>query len=82
MLHKSSIPELDLHGFPLEAALTEVERELNRAFVHDGPRDLKIITGRGSVLAPGVREHLTNHPLIKEFTLNGPTITVVLEDSE
>lgn len=80
MLYKSSIPELDLHGFPLAEALIEVERELNRAFVHEGPRDMRIVTGRGAVLCPGIREYLANHKLVKELTLNGPTITVVLED--
>ena len=75
------IPEIDLHGMTLDEALSEVERELNHSFIQErSSRELRFITGWGAVLRPQIQSYLTDHPLVKELGLNGPSITVLLED--
>jgi hypothetical protein len=65
----------------LEEALAEVDREVNRAFVHEEvERRLRFVTGWGPVLRPEVGKYLTDHPLVKEVSVDGPSIGVVLED--
>ena len=73
--------EVDLHGMDRDDALAEVERELNHSFLQDTEdRRLRFITGWGSVIRPTVQEYLVNHPLVKEISVDGPSIRIMLED--
>ncbi len=73
--------EIDLHGLPLDEALAEVESELNHAFIQEGvDRRLRFITGWGAVLRPEVQKYLIGHPLVKEVNVDGPSISVDLEE--
>ena len=75
------IPEVDLHGMTRDEALTEVDRELNHAFIQETvDRRLRFITGRGDVIRPEVRKFLVNHPLVREINVDGPSLRVILED--
>ncbi len=78
---KTASPEIDLHGLTLEDAINEVERELNHSFIQEEvDRSLKFITGWGAVLRPQIQDYLTGHPLVKEVSLDGPSIQIRLED--
>lgn len=75
------IPEVDLHGLTREEALAEVDRELNHAFIQETEdRQLRFVTGWGSVIRPAVQSFLVGHPLVREIRVDGPSIRVVLED--
>ena len=75
------VPEIDLHGLTVEEALSKVEAELNHAFIQEGEaRRLRFITGWGSRLRPEVRNYLLDHPLVRELSIYGPTISVDLEE--
>ena len=72
---------VDLHGLTREEALTEVDREINHAFLQETEdRRLQFITGWGGVLRPVVQTFLEDHPLVKEIRVEGPTLRIVLED--
>ena len=74
-------PEIDLHGLTLDEALSEVESELNHMFIQeDTNRRLRFITGWGSVLRPEVHKYLLDHPLVKDLSIDGPSISVDLEE--
>lgn len=74
-------PEIDLHGLTLDEALAEVERELNHTFLQETEnRCLRFITGRGTVLHPGVQKYLHQHPLVKGYSVDGYSVEVLLED--
>lgn len=71
--------EVDLHGYSLSGALTEVERELNHTFCQEEKRRaIHFVTGFGSVLRPGVRNYLLEHPLVRELSVDGPSVLVDL----
>ena len=75
------IPEVDLHGLTRDEALAEVDRELNHAFIQETvDRRLRFITGWGGVLRPAVQNFLIDHPLVKEISVDGPSLRIVLED--
>jgi DNA-nicking Smr family endonuclease len=75
------IPEVDLHGLTKDEALMEADREVNHAFIQETEdRRLRFITGWGGVLRPAVQKFLVEHPLIKEISVEGPSLKVVLED--
>ena len=75
------ITRIDLHGLILEEALSEVERQLNHHFIQEAEdRRLEFVTGWGGVLQPGVREYLTEHPLVKELRTDGVSLRILLED--
>ena len=75
------IPEVDLHGLTAEEALTEVDRELNHTFIQETEdRRLRFITGWGDVLRPKVQAFLTEHPLVREIRVDGPSLWILLED--
>lgn len=74
-------PEVDLHGLALDEALAKVDRELNHAFIQETEdRRLRFITGWGGVLRPGVQSFLLTHPLVKEISVDGPSLRIILED--
>ena len=78
---RALVPEVDLHGLPLDEAIAEVERELNHSFIQEEvARSLKFITGWGNVLRPRIQNYLVDHPLVKEVSLDGPSIQIELED--
>jgi len=77
----SGIPELDLHGYTLEGAEQEVDRELNLRFLKgDFGAKLHVITGWGGRLRPAIGKYLQNHPLVQEVRQEGPGWMVYLED--
>lgn len=60
-------PELDLHGYRVKSALSEVDSTLNRATL-SGLDKIKIIHGKGTgALRTAVREHLENHPMVERW---------------
>ena len=72
---------IDLHGLTRDEALAEVDRELNHAFIQETEdRRLRFITGWGGVIRPAVQSFLVRHPLVREISVDGPSIRVVLED--
>ena len=72
---------IDLHGLTLDAALIEVDREVNHNFIWAmDDRRIEFVTGWGDVLRPGVREYLTEHPLVKELRTDGASLRIILED--
>ena len=74
-------PAIDLHGMTKDEALTEVDRELNHAFIQEtDDRRLQFITGWGGVLRPAVQTFLTDHPLVREIRIDGPILKIILED--
>lgn len=76
------IPEIDLHGLTCEEAISIVDKELNHTFLQERSyKELRFITGWGSVIRPAIQVYVTKHPLVKEFYLSGPSITVLLEES-
>ncbi len=78
---RALVPEIDLHGLPLDEAIAEVERELNHSFIQEEvARRLKFITGWGDILRPQIQDYLVDHPLVKEVNLDGPSIQIELED--
>ncbi len=80
-MNRRTSSEIDLHGLTLDEALSEVESELNHSFIQeDGDRRLKFITGWGSVLRSEVRKYLVDHPLVRELSMDGPSISVDLEE--
>ena len=75
------IRQLDLHGYSLSSALTEVEREINQTFCQgEKDREFRVITGWGETLRPGVKKYLANHHLVKYLNISGPSILVEVED--
>jgi len=75
------IYELDLHGFTLDEALAEVDREVNHLFCEaNGERCLRIVTGWGSVIRPKVQKFLQKHPLVKYISAEGASVRIILED--
>jgi DNA mismatch repair protein MutS2 len=63
--------ELDLRGMRVEEALDRIEGFLSRGAVA-GQSTLKIIHGVGTgALRSAIREHLSNHPLVKEVKRDG-----------
>jgi len=81
-MYRNAVPaSVDLHGLSVEAALYEVDRELNHTFIQETEdRRVEFITGWGSKLRPEVMHFLENHPLVKEIEILGPKIRVHLED--
>lgn len=75
------IPEVDLHGYTLDDALAEVDREVNHLFCEDTEdRRMRIITGWGNILRPKVQAFLREHPLVREISAEGAAIRIILED--
>lgn len=75
------VARIDLHGLTLDEALTEVDRELNHAFIQDtDDRRMDFVTGWGSVLRPKVQQYLVEHPLVKEIRADGASLRILLED--
>jgi DNA-nicking Smr family endonuclease len=72
---------VDLHGLTLDEALSECDREVNHNFIQGiEDRRIEFVTGWGNVLRPGVREYLTEHPLVKELRTDGASLRILLED--
>ncbi len=64
--------ELNLHGYTVDEAITEVDKFLNNA-VMNGLSQARIIHGHGSGrLQQGVHEYLRNHGLVTEYRLGVP----------
>jgi DNA-nicking Smr family endonuclease len=73
--------KVDLHGLTLDAALGEVDREVNHNFVQEiDDRRMEFVTGWGNVLRPGVQKYLSEHPLVKELRIEGASLRITLED--
>lgn len=78
---RATLPGIDLHGLTLEEAVAEVDREVNRAFIHEEVnRCLRFITGWGPVLRLEVERYLADHPLVKAVRVEGPSISIDLEE--
>lgn len=76
-----SIPEVDLHGMNKDEALAEVDRELNHCFIQETEdRRLQFVTGHGGVLRGAITEYIKTHPLVKEISVDGASVKVLLED--
>ena len=74
-------PEIDLHGLTKDEALTEVDRVVNHHFIQETEdRRLRFITGWGGVLRPAIQSFLADHALVKETSVDGPSLRVILED--
>jgi DNA mismatch repair protein MutS2 len=64
---EAAADRINLLGFRVDDALAELERFLNRASL-DGLGEVRIVHGKGTgALMRGVRDFLTNHPLVREF---------------
>ncbi|KKM71946.1 hypothetical protein LCGC14_1425500 [marine sediment metagenome] len=73
--------KVDLHGLTLADAVSEVDREINHNFIQEiEDRRIEFVTGWGNVLQPGVREYLSEHPLVKEIRADGASLRILLED--
>ena len=60
--------ELDLHGYKVKEAITEVDSVLNRATL-TGLAEVKIIHGKGTgTLRSAVRDHLEGHPMVDTWS--------------
>ena len=76
-----AVTKIDLHGFTLEEATKELDREINHLFCEEPEeRRMEIVTGRGDVLNPRIREYLQKHPLVKDIRVGGASIGIILED--
>ena len=77
-----SIRQLNLIGYRVDPALSEVERFLNQAALSD-LEEIRIIHGIGTgTLSRAIRDYLKEHPLVKEFRAGskeegGEGVTVV-----
>jgi DNA-nicking Smr family endonuclease len=72
---------IDLHGLTKDEALSEVDRQVNHAFIQDSDdRRVFFITGWGMILRPAVKAFLQDHPLVKEIRVEGPKIQALLEE--
>ena len=64
---------INLIGMRVEEALSKLEPFLNHAALA-GFREVTVIHGYGTgILAKAVREHVTRHPLIKQFRHGEPS---------
>ena len=59
--------ELDLHGYRVKSAISEIDAFLNKATLA-GMGQVKIIHGKGTgALRAAVREHLENHLMVESW---------------
>lgn len=80
-MYRSRIHSVDLHGFSWEAALREVERQINHTFCQEEDnREIRFITGWGGVLRPRLKTYLAEHILVKEINLDGPSVIAYLAE--
>lgn len=79
--YQSTVPTIvDLHGYSLESAKREIDREINHTFIQETEdRRIDFITGWGTILHARLREYIQEHPLVKEIEVRGPAIRVHLE---